>query len=114
LAWQSADLENGVSGSERVVSAKFPLDLASRLDEVARRIDRSKSWIIRQALADWLAEERRRYELSLEELNVVDEGRTPPAEEVPGTVEQRTCGGREAPDRSGDHFEQGGKIDRGD
>ena len=66
----------------RVVTAKLPDDLVSRMDEVADRIDRSKSWIVRQALTEWLAEEQRRYELTLEALKSVDEGRTHTQEEV--------------------------------
>jgi predicted transcriptional regulator len=66
----------------RVVTAKLPDDLVSEMDEVAERIDRSKSWIVRQAVAEWLAEERRRYELTLEALKSVDEGRTLTQEEV--------------------------------
>jgi predicted transcriptional regulator len=59
----------------RVVTAKLPDDLVSQMDEVADRIERSKSWIVREALVQWLAEERRRYELTLEALEDVDEGR---------------------------------------
>jgi predicted transcriptional regulator len=66
----------------RVVTAKLPDDLVSRMDEVADRIDRSKSWIVRQAVTEWLAEEQRRYELTLEALKSVDEGRTFTQEEI--------------------------------
>lgn len=66
----------------RVVTAKLPDDLVSQMDEIADRIDRSKSWIVRQALTEWLAEEQRRYELTLEALKSVDEGRTLTQEEV--------------------------------
>lgn len=73
----------------RVVTASFPIDLASRLDEVAERIDRTRSWIIRQAVREWIAEEQRRYELTLEALRDVDEGRTLSHEEVLAHFEQR-------------------------
>lgn len=66
----------------RVVTAKLPKDLVSRMDEIAGRIDRSKSWIVRVAVAEWLAEEQRRYELTLAALKDVDEGRTFTQEEV--------------------------------
>lgn len=66
----------------RVVTAKLPGDLVSQMDEIAGRIDRSKSWIVRQAVAEWLAEEQRRHELTLEALKSVDEGRTLTQEEV--------------------------------
>lgn len=66
----------------RVVTAKLPDDLVSQLDEIADRIDRSKSWIVREAVAEWLAEEQRRHELTLEALKSVDEGRSFTQEEV--------------------------------
>ena len=62
----------------RTITAKVPQALAVRLDEIALRIDRSRSWIVRQALAEWLAEEQRRYELTLEALDDVDAGRVIP------------------------------------
>lgn len=66
----------------RTITAKVPEALAARLDEIARRIDRSRSWIVRQALADWLDEEQRRYELTLQALDDVDAGRVIPHETV--------------------------------
>ena len=84
----------------RVITAKLPDVLASRLDEVAVRIDRSKSWILRQAVMEWLAEEQRRYELTLEALADVDAGRTIPHEEVLDHFEQRKRERREARGRS--------------
>ena len=73
----------------RVVTANLPDDLVARMDEVAARIERSKSWIVRQAVAEWLAEERRRDELTREALKDVDEGRTIPHEEVLAWFAQR-------------------------
>lgn len=84
----------------RVVTAKLPDELVSRLDEVADRIDRSKSWIVRQAVTEWLAEEQRRYDLTLEALDDIDQGRTIPHEEVLAMVEQRKRERREARARS--------------
>ena len=66
----------------RVVTANLPDDLVARMDQVADRIDRSKSWIVREAVAEWLAEEQRRHELTLEALKSVDEGRTITQEEA--------------------------------
>jgi predicted transcriptional regulator len=75
-------LEKDMAEDGRVVTAKLPDELISRMDEIAVRIDRSKSWIVRQALSEWLAEEQHRYELTLEALKSVDEGRTYTQEEV--------------------------------
>ena len=84
----------------RVVTAKLPDELVSRMDEIAGRIERSKSWIVRQAVSEWLAEEQRRYELTLEALRDVDEGRTIPHDEVLAMVEERKRKRREAQVRS--------------
>lgn len=66
----------------RVVTAKLPDHLVDRMDQVADRIERSKSWIVREALSQWLAEEQRRYELTLEGLRDFDEGRVISQEEL--------------------------------
>jgi predicted transcriptional regulator len=58
------------------------------MDEIADRIDRSKSWIVRQAVTEWLAEEQRRYELTLEGLKDIDEGRVISHEDVKQWAEQ--------------------------
>ena len=84
----------------RVVTTKLPDDLVKEMDDVAARMDRSKSWIVRQAVAEWLAEEQVRYEMTLEALKEVDEGRTIPHEEVLEMVEQRKRERREARARS--------------
>lgn len=66
----------------RVVTARLPGELVSRLDEVANRIERSKSWIVRQALTEWLVDEQRRYELTIEALADADGGRLTAHEDV--------------------------------
>lgn len=89
-----------MSKDGRVVTANLPEDLVLRMDEVADRIDRSKSWIVREAVSEWLAEEQRRHELTLEALKDVDEGRTMPHQEVLAMVEQRKRERREARTKS--------------
>lgn len=75
-------LVNEMADDGRVVTAKLPDDLVAQMDEIADRIDRSKSWIVRQAVTEWLSEEQRRYELTLEALKSADEGQTLTQEEV--------------------------------
>jgi predicted transcriptional regulator len=89
-----------MSEDGRVVTAKLPDDLVSQMDEIADRIERSKSWIVREAVSQWLVEEQRRYEMTLEALKDVDEGRIVPHEEVLAMVEQRKRERREARARS--------------
>ena len=73
----------------RVVTANLPAELVAGMDEVGERIERSKSWIVREAVTNWLAEERRRYDLTLEALKDVEEGRVIPHEEVMRMVQVR-------------------------
>jgi predicted transcriptional regulator len=54
----------------RVVTAKLPEELVLRMDEASDWLDRSKSWIVRQAVTEWLAEEWQRRQLALEEIEV--------------------------------------------
>lgn len=73
----------------RVITAKLPDELVSQMDEVANRIDRSKSWIVREAVSQWLIEEQRRYELTMEALKDVDEGRMITHDNLKGWFEQK-------------------------
>ena len=73
----------------RVVTAKLPEDLVNRMDEVAERIERNKSWIVREALSQWLAEEQRRHDLTVEALKDVDEGRVLSRENLRDWGEQK-------------------------
>lgn len=59
----------------RGMTAHVPVEMAEKVDELANRLDRSRGWIIKQALADWIADEEERYRLTLEGLADVDAGR---------------------------------------
>lgn len=78
-----------MSKEGRVVTANLPNELVSRLDEISARIDRSKSWIVREAVVEWLAEEQRRFEFTLEAITSIDEGRSFTQEEVEKHVASR-------------------------
>jgi predicted transcriptional regulator len=59
-----------------VVTANFPGDLVDPMDEVAARLEQTKSWIVRQAAVEWLGEEQRRFELTLEGMRDFEKGWT--------------------------------------
>jgi len=59
----------------RVVTAHIPNELAEQIDQLAARIDRPKGWIVKQALASWVALEVKRHQLTLEGLSDVDADR---------------------------------------
>ena len=58
----------------RVLTAHVPDDLAKRVDEYAARMERSRGWIVKQALTNWIAEEEEKYRLTLEASAEVDAG----------------------------------------
>lgn len=59
----------------RVVTAHIPLQLAEKVDQMANRLERSKGWIVKQALAAWIDQEEERSRLTREALADVDAGR---------------------------------------
>lgn len=58
----------------RVVTAHVPLQLAEKVDLWAARLERSKGWIVKQALAAWVDQEQERSRLTHEALLDVDAG----------------------------------------
>ena len=59
----------------KVVTAHLPTGLAERLDALAARNERSRGWIVKQALAAWVDQEEERHRMTLEALADVDAGR---------------------------------------
>ena len=66
----------------KVVTAHLPTGLAERLDALAARNERSRGWIVKQALAAWVDQEEERHRLTLEALADVDAGRVIDHEKV--------------------------------
>lgn len=61
-------------GETRVFTCHVSLELAEKVDAVASRLDRSRGWVIKQALADWVAVEEERHRMTLQALAEVDAG----------------------------------------
>ena len=59
----------------KVLTAHVPLPLAEKVDLIAARIERSRGWIVKQALSAWIEQEEERRQLTLEALLDVDAGR---------------------------------------
>lgn len=59
----------------KVLTAHVPLQMAVKVDQLASRLDRSRTWIMKQALSDWIAQEEERSRLTREALADVDSGR---------------------------------------
>lgn len=60
----------------RVVTSHLPADLAEKLDGLAERLDRPKGWIVREAVATYVALEEERRRMTLEGLADVAARRT--------------------------------------
>ncbi|OHV77970.1 CopG family ribbon-helix-helix protein [Ensifer sp. LCM 4579] len=58
----------------RVLTAHVPRPLAEKVDEIAARLERSRGWIVKQALSAWIDQEEERRRLTLEALADVDDG----------------------------------------
>lgn len=59
----------------RVLTAHVPTMLADKVDALAARIERSRGWVMKQALSAWIDQEEERHKLTLEALADVDAGR---------------------------------------
>jgi len=70
------------SPDTRVLTAHVPVSLAVKIDGLALRLDRSRGWIMKQALAAWVELEEQRYRMTLEALADVDAGRGVDHEQV--------------------------------
>ena len=60
----------------RVVTSHLPAELAEKLDGLAARLDRPKGWVVKEAIASYVALEEKRRRLTLEALADVKAGRT--------------------------------------
>ena len=59
----------------KVLTAHVPIALAEKVDAVASRLERSRGWVMKQALAAWVEQEEERHKMTLEALADVDAGR---------------------------------------
>jgi predicted transcriptional regulator len=59
----------------KVLTAHVPIALAKKIDQLAERLERSRGWIVKQALNAWVDQEEERDRLTLEALADVDTGR---------------------------------------
>jgi len=70
------------AANTKVLTAHIPLPLADQIEEHANRLERSKGWIVKEALADWVDREEERDRLMREALLDIDRGLFVSHEEV--------------------------------
>lgn len=56
----------------RVITAHVPAEMAEKIDEMAASYDRSRGWIVKQALAAIIEQEENHHQMILEGLADVD------------------------------------------
>ncbi len=71
----------------RVLTAHVPLPLAAKVDELASRMERSRGWIVKQALAAWIDTEEAKRQLTLEAMAEIDAGKVVTDDSVQGWAE---------------------------
>lgn len=67
--------KNMANTDTKVLTAHVPLPLADKIDQLAARLERSRGWIIKQALTAWVEQEEERSRLTREAMAEVDAGR---------------------------------------
>ncbi|MCW7548066.1 ribbon-helix-helix protein, CopG family [Photorhabdus sp. P32] len=63
-----------MNNQTKVLTAHVPCLLAERVDQLAERLERSRNWIIKQAITAWVSQEEERERLTREALADVDAG----------------------------------------
>lgn len=58
----------------KVLTAHVPIQMAEKVDQIASRLERSRGWIMKQALSAWIDQEEERGRLTREALADVDAG----------------------------------------
>jgi predicted transcriptional regulator len=64
-----------MAAATKVLTAHVPLGLAEKVEAMASRLDCSRGWVMKQALAAWVDQEEERHRMTLEAFEDVDAGR---------------------------------------
>ena len=58
----------------KVLTAHVPITLAEKVDQIAARMERSRGWIVKQALSAWVDQEEERRRMTLEAMADIEAG----------------------------------------
>jgi predicted transcriptional regulator len=64
-----------MASETKVLTAHVPLALAEKVEAMAAGLERSRGWVMKQALAAWVDLEEERHRMTLEALADVDSNR---------------------------------------
>lgn len=59
---------------KQIMTIQIPKPIVEKVDEIAVRLERSRNWIVKQAVSEWLAREEEKDKLTREALADVDTG----------------------------------------
>lgn len=77
----------------KVLTAHVPIPLAEKVDQIAARIERSRGWIMKQALSAWVDQEEARRQMTLEAMADVEAGQIIDHQSVQAWAESLSTGG---------------------
>ena len=83
----------------KVLTAHVPTALAKKVDQLAERLERSRGWVVKQALSAWVDQEEERHRLTLEALADVDAGRVIDHQAVQAWADSLSTGKKRAAPR---------------
>ncbi len=61
-----------MANDTKVLTAHVPIALAEKVEAMALRLERSRGWVMKQALTAWVDQEEERHRMTLEALADVD------------------------------------------
>jgi len=81
----------------RTLTSHVPIPLADKIDHYAAQLERSRNWIVKQALSNWVLQEEERHRLTIEALDDVDRGRVISHQDVKAWAESLSTDSPSAP-----------------
>jgi predicted transcriptional regulator len=76
-----------IAMSTRVLTAHIPEELAAKVDRYAKNMERSRAWIVKRALTDWVDWEEEKDRLTMEAIEAADRGEVVDDEAVAAWIE---------------------------
>jgi predicted transcriptional regulator len=58
----------------KVLTAHIPIPLAEKVEQIAARMERSRGWVVKQALSAWVDQEEERRRMTLEAMADIESG----------------------------------------
>lgn len=75
IVYKHAETIMNITADTKVITTHLPLPLADKLDAMAAQLERSRGWIMKQALSAWMQQEEELSRLTREAMADVDAGR---------------------------------------